>query len=314
MKFVAIGRGDILLATILRLQRENHDLIGVVTDEGAKESRNQIKDFAKIASLNKVPLIESSSNKNILKFLKEFDNLEIGISVNHRNIISSSVLDLFRHGVLNLHGGDLPRFKGNACQAWAIINGESRIGACVYRMEPDLLDTGKILSRRYLDLKVETKIQDCLSWLEFNGPDMFAESLKKLQSDPKFFIEDSGSVSIPSLRCHERRPEDGYIDWNKEPDEIVRLVNASGPPYFGAFSFLDGQLLKVLSAEVVDNTEQYLAIPGQIIQVQGDYVLLACGVGKSLRISEVDFGGGCVKASTILKSTRMRLGSKQHHT
>ena len=36
------------------------------------------------------------------------------------------VIDFFELGILNAHGGDLPRYRGNACQAWAIINGEER--------------------------------------------------------------------------------------------------------------------------------------------------------------------------------------------
>ncbi|GAB1465742.1 hypothetical protein MASR2M54_12420 [Aliarcobacter cryaerophilus] len=51
---------------------------------------------------------------------------EIAVSLNYSSIISQNVIDLFPLGVLNAHGGDLPRYRGNACQAWAIINGEEK--------------------------------------------------------------------------------------------------------------------------------------------------------------------------------------------
>ena len=42
----------------------------------------------------------------------------------HR-MFSQSTIDLFPLGIL-IHGGDLPKYRGNACQAWAIINGEEK--------------------------------------------------------------------------------------------------------------------------------------------------------------------------------------------
>ena len=38
----------------------------------------------------------------------------------------NKVISIFTLGILNAHGGDLPRYRGNACQAWAIINGEEK--------------------------------------------------------------------------------------------------------------------------------------------------------------------------------------------
>ena len=317
MNFVAIGRGEILYAATKLLTEQGHNLVSIVTDTAAPEYRISIQDFKELARVNSVPILVSSRREQITIFLQQFEEIDIGISVNHRNILSADVLQQFKLGVLNLHGGDLPRFKGNACQAWAIINGEERIGACVYRMEPNILDNGKIMSRRYLEINQNTKIQECLSWLETNGPDMFAESLNKLSINSNYFIEDTATSSVVNLRCHERRPEDGYIDWNLEPDEVIRLVNASGHPYFGAFSFLEGELVNILDVALVSIVEPYLAIPGQIVNVCDDYVLVACGeiskkglAQKSILISEIKFRGQIVKASTILRSTRMRLGSK----
>ena len=312
MKFVAIGRGDILFSSILKLQEIGHVLVGIVSGAGVAESRNQVMSYAELAVANKVPFVESNSNKVIASFLSVLGEFDIGISVNHKNILSADVLDQFTYGVLNLHGGDLPRFKGNACQAWAIIHGESQIAACVYRMEPSLLDTGKIISRRFLDLKEDSKIKDCLSWLETVGPDLFAESVKHLQTNSEFFVEDSSLSDVQGLRCHERRPEDGYIDWNRNAKEIVRLVNASSYPYFGAFSFLNGKLIKVLEAKLIDGIEPFLAIPGQVIQVGDGFAVVACG-DKCVLVSEIDYGEGQVKASTVLKSTKIDWARKTQY-
>ena len=59
----------------------------------------------------------------------------------------------------NAHGGDLPRYRGNACQAWAIINGENKIGLCIHKMIGGELDISDIIARDFLKIDLGTKLQ-----------------------------------------------------------------------------------------------------------------------------------------------------------
>ena len=77
-------------------------------------------DFEKGADFNS----SAPKIKNVYDDLKEYNNLDIGISYNYVDIINQDTIDLFKLGILNAHGGDLPRYRGNACQAWAILNKE----------------------------------------------------------------------------------------------------------------------------------------------------------------------------------------------
>ena len=72
--------------------------------------------------------------------------------------IPNKIINYFNYGILNAHGGDLPRYRGNACQAWAILNGENKIGLCIHKMVGGELDSGDIISRDYLDIGENTKI------------------------------------------------------------------------------------------------------------------------------------------------------------
>jgi UDP-4-amino-4-deoxy-L-arabinose formyltransferase/UDP-glucuronic acid dehydrogenase (UDP-4-keto-hexauronic acid decarboxylating) len=307
MNFVALGRGDILYSTVELLLDQGHQLVSIITSEGAPEYRKQISDFQELAAKLSAPILVSCSNSEISAFLSRFRALEIGVSVNHKTIVSEKVLGLFERGVLNLHGGDLPRYRGNACQAWAIINGETQVGACVHYMEPGEVDSGKIINRRYFALEESTKIRDCLDWLEDVGPTMFSASLESLEKRHDFYLEDSLASDRESLRCYERRPEDGLIDWSKSPREINRLVNASGDPYFGAFTYLEGEILKIHDCRVGALEGEILAIPGQVIRVEKDYVSIACE-GGILDVLKIEFKGIRSTPSSVLRSTRFRVG------
>ena len=74
------------------------------------------------------------------------------------------------------HGGDLPRYRGNACQAWAILNGEDRIGLCIHRMIGDELDSGDIIARDYFSIDQTTKVTKAWEWLHKKIPELFLEA------------------------------------------------------------------------------------------------------------------------------------------
>ena len=56
--------------------------------------------------------------------------------MNYINIINKKIISLFKHGILNSHPGDLPKYK-NACPNWAILNFE-KIGLTIHAMTEDL--------------------------------------------------------------------------------------------------------------------------------------------------------------------------------
>jgi UDP-4-amino-4-deoxy-L-arabinose formyltransferase/UDP-glucuronic acid dehydrogenase (UDP-4-keto-hexauronic acid decarboxylating) len=217
------------------------------------------------------------------------------------------VIDLFKFGVLNFHGGDLPRYRGNACQAWAILNGEKQIGACVHRMVPNELDTGAIISRDFLSIDDSTKIGDVYHWMSEIAPELFRSALDSLSKNPKYEHK-LQKQSVKPHRCHERRPEDSRIDWKLTASEIIRLINASGPPYLGAYCMFQERILRIFHAETIEMQEDFSAVPGQVIVIESNSVIVACGDNQAIRISKVSLDKGEISnASIFIKSTRRRL-------
>ena len=88
--------------------------------------------------------------------------------MNWLTMIAQSTLALFPWGVLNAHAGDLPRFRGNACPNWAILNGEPLVGLCIHEMIPEL-DAGPVLLRAHFPLSDDIYISDVIT-LSWNRP------------------------------------------------------------------------------------------------------------------------------------------------
>lgn len=127
MKTAIIGRTAILYDTALRLIQSGHEIACTLTAKEAPEYTRTAEDFRKFADRAKAPFEMDGRIAEFPDFLQRAE-ADIAVSMNYAGVVPQSIIDLFPLGVLNAHGGDLPRHRGNACQAWAILNGETKIG------------------------------------------------------------------------------------------------------------------------------------------------------------------------------------------
>lgn len=305
MKIAIIGRTEILYETMLRLREAGHAIVCVLTCKEAPEYTRTAADFQKLALEWKIPFAQGPNIGDHCEFLCAA-GADIAVSINYTGVIPQAVIDLFPLGILNAHGGDLPRYRGNACQAWAILNGEKRIGLCVHKMIGGELDSGDIVARDYLEIDHSTKVTSVWQWLKDCTPERMLEAVSNLGKDSNYVLERQSTDPRNALRCYPRRPEDGRIDWNKQSIEILRLINACNKPYAGAFCDFEGQKMIIWDAQLVDEYDNFCAIPGQVTKVSQGFIEIACSSGK-LRVIEVEYLGVKTSPDYWIKSVRKRL-------
>lgn len=305
MKIAIIGRSEILYETTLYLQKSGHEVVCILSEKEAPEYTKKAADFSRLAQEMDVPF---GQGVNILDYalLITESGADIGVSVNYPAIVPQSFLDLLPLGVLNVHGGDLPRYRGNACQAWAILNGEKRIGLCVHRMIGGELDNGDIVARSYLPIDDTTKIGTVWQWMISEAPTLVRQAVERLANNPEYVLERQSKDPTAALRCYPRRPEDGRIEWSSRAIDILRLINASNKPYAGAYCYMGTQKLTIWDAEIINDDEIFCAIPGQITTIGDSFVDVACSEGK-LRLRKVEVGGLHAPPNRCVTSTRQRL-------
>lgn len=309
MKIAIIGRSEFLYNTALAILRLGHTIPLVVTAKESPESKITSEHFKKLSTENDALFIYSSKINSIenLNLIKSLPKIDIAVSVNYSGIIEKEVIDLFRIGILNAHGGDLPKYRGNACQAWAIINGENQIGLCVHKMIPGELDSGNIISREYLPISLNTRIGEVYSWMEETIPLLMVEAISNLEKDPNYFLEEQSKNPKDILRTYPRIPEDGKITWTNSSNDILRLINASSEPFCGSFCFFEQNKLIIWRAEIENDNESYLSIPGQVAKINNDgSVVVTTGNGK-IKLIEVEMNNTRTSPFFFIKSSRTRL-------
>jgi methionyl-tRNA formyltransferase len=232
---------------------------------------------------------------------------EVAISVNWPHLLGKEIINALPLGIINAHAGDLPRYRGNACPNWAILNGEPYVGLCAHLMEPDALDSGPVIMREYLPLSDDSYIGDVYAWLDERVPAILQSAaeqrLRGTQATPQ--------LSDPelALRCYPRRPEDARIDWRAPAGAVHRLIRASSRPFSGAFGFMeDGRRVTIWRAAIYAHPEPFCAVPGHIMLRADSGVVVACGKG-CLRLDEVEVEGLSAEDSRLAlgRSLRARL-------
>jgi methionyl-tRNA formyltransferase len=310
MNIAIIGRTETLYHTAKLLMRQGHCVKLIVTAKEAPEYEKTAADFESLALEMgaKYLLTSNISTKKAIEEIELVQNLELGISMNYVNVISQEVVDLFPYGILNAHGGDLPRYRGNACQAWAILNGEDKIGLCIHKMVGGELDSGDIIAKDYYNLHLGVRIGDVQKWMGQRIPEIFAGAVRELEKNKDYILEKQSSDPARILRCYPRNPEDGEIDWSQSNENVLRLINASSEPYSGAFCQYKGERMIIWEAELYEDDENYCAVPGQVAAVdkQTGSVVVIAGKGK-IKINRIEYGNWRGIPGRVIKSIRGRL-------
>lgn len=305
LRIAIIGRTEILYNTTLALINSGHSITCLITSKEAPEYTKTAADFNDLSKKLKIPFIQGTSIDSHFQLLKK-SKADIAVSINYNGIIPQKIIELFPLGILNAHGGDLPRYRGNACQAWAIINGETKIGLCIHKMIGGELDSGDIIARDYLHINHNTKITKIWKWMTKTTPQLIINSIENLSENSQFIMEKQSTDVNKALRCYPRLPEDGKINWSLSALEILRLINATNRPYQGAFCDFEGNKLIIWDAELVEDEEKFCAIPGQVTKISNSFIEVACGTGK-IRLFNVQICYKTCSPNLLIKSIRVRL-------
>jgi methionyl-tRNA formyltransferase len=311
MRVAAIGRTHWLYDAIELLAARGHEIVLIGTAASEPEYRRHPDDFTALAARLGCPSFVHPSLRDPAIAARIVDaRAEVAISVNWPTLIGAETRALFPSGLLNAHAGALPRYRGNACPNWAILNGETQVGVTVHEMV-DTLDAGPILAQVLLPLSDTDYIGDVYARIDARIPLLFADVIDGL-AEGTLVARPQSTHPAEALRCHPRTPADGRIDWGQSARQVARLVHASAEPFAGAFTGHGTGVVVVWRAcETPDSTPR-LGIPGQITDIDRatGAVRVLCGDGV-LELQEVEVGAVRGQPSRFFTSTRDRFVSPE---
>ena len=104
------------------------------------------------------------------------------VSIRYRRILRDDAIAIPRHGILNLHSGILPDYRGVMATFWAMLNEEPEIGATLHRIVDSGVDTGPVIGVSRVKTQArESYLANVLS-LYIDGCTLLAGAIKALNS------------------------------------------------------------------------------------------------------------------------------------
>jgi methionyl-tRNA formyltransferase len=244
-RIVFMGSPDFALPVLRRLLESEHEVVAVYTQPARPAGRGRALQAppAKTLALGHGVPVFQPARVSAPDSAGELAGLapDLIVIAAYGQILKQPVLDIPRRGILNVHPSLLPLHRGAAPVAAAILAGDEESGVTIMRTEL-ALDAGPILAQRRVPISPHDTTGTLTERLAEEGADLLLEVLPawldgRLVPTPQ---DESKATYAPTLR-----KEDGRVDWGLPAEDIWRRVCAF-TPWPGAFTYLDGQPLRLL--------------------------------------------------------------------
>ncbi|MBM4087525.1 MAG: methionyl-tRNA formyltransferase [Planctomycetes bacterium] len=314
MKILFMGTAEFAVPSLEALTSAGHTLVAVVTQPDRPKGRSHelaMSAVKETALRHSLPVLqpEDVNDANSVEALAR-DPSDVAIVAAYGQKLSPQVLAIPRLGCLNVHASLLPKYRGAAPVAWAIINGEPETGVTVMRMAPRI-DAGAIVAQDRTAISVEETAGELEHRLAQMGARLLLGVLNELAKGPL--------PSIPQKRgeaTYARRllKEDGLINWNQSAQKVSSFIRGM-TPWPGAFAFLPirpgAPPLRILITKATTREQaQDAAQPGLVTAASGGTLAAQALDGQVVIVRLKPAGGREMTAAEFLRGHKLAPGSR----
>jgi len=282
LRIIFMGTPEFAVASLDALVKAGCNIVGVITapdkpaGRGMKMTESAVKKYAVENKLN-VLQPEKLKNENFLNELRLL-NADLQIVVAFR-MLPEMVWNMPPMGTVNLHGSLLPQYRGAAPINWAVINGEKETGVTTFKLKHEI-DTGDILLQESFPIGENETAGEVHDRMKEIGAQLLLKTIKGLAEET--IRETSQSHSLLTTRHSPLKhapkifTDTCKIDFTKTTAEVHNLIRGLSP-FPGAFTFLNGKMMKVYRSEKEINgtngRTETAAVAGQAVRpsMPGEY-------------------------------------------
>ncbi|QIJ74426.1 methionyl-tRNA formyltransferase [Methylobacterium sp. NI91] len=306
MRIVFMGTPDFAVPTLDRLHADGHTITAVYTRAPAKAGRGMALKPSPVharAEALGLPVLTPATLKSEAA-AEDFagHGADVAVVVAYGMLLPQRILDLPRHGCLNLHGSLLPRWRGAAPIQRAVMAGDAMSGVGVMRMEAGL-DTGPVAMEERIAITegmTAGELHDALMPL---GAGLMGRAIRALEREGLTFVPQAEEGVV---YAHKITNEEARIDWSRPATEAARHINGLSPfpgAYFEADLGKGPERVKVLRALPADGS----GAPGTLLDAA---CTVACGTG-AVRLIELRRAGkgGVASGEEFLRGARLAAGA-----
>jgi methionyl-tRNA formyltransferase len=271
--------------TLNRLLDAGYDVAAVVSHDSGSRSRKQRNlEIAEVAAEHNIPVLLPIRPAEIIDQLKGY-NAEIAILVAYGKIVPQSIIDVFPHGIINIHPSLLPLHRGPSPIESVILAGAPETGVSVMQLVAGM-DAGPVYGQTSIKLHgTESKQQLANTLLEAGG-ELIVRSLPSiLDGSLRPAAQNDDRATYDSLITK----TDGELDFQKPSQLLVREIRAylNWPKSRTTINGIE----VIITAATAEPVKLDTAIPGDIQVVLGAGSIFICTSNGSLSVKRLKPSG-----------------------
>ena len=304
MKVLFYGTPEFALPTLESLL-ECHTVVAAVTQPDKPAGRGRhlspppVKERALAAGL---PVLQPPRLRDPgwPERLRELD-ADVAVVVAFGQILPKAVLDVPSRGSINVHGSVLPRYRGAAPIAWAIIRGETEAGITTFQMDPGM-DTGDVLLTESTPIDPEETAGELSARMSVMGARVLIRTLDALDTLTAVPQDHARATLAPRLK-----KEDGWLRFGEPAASLVNRVRGTNPWPGAAVMTPAGRLL-IWRAMAVPHASG--AEPGTLVVSGPGALCVATGEGLLVPVQVQPENRKAMAWEDFLRGARLTAGAR----
>lgn len=300
MRIVFCGTPDSAVPSLRVLAAGGDEVVAVLTQpdrpagRGRRPAPSPVRRAAEELGL---PVLTPDKPKHVRAELEAMRPDVIAV-VAYGHIFRRWILELPPLGCVNVHFSLLPRHRGVAPVAWAILSGDRETGVATMRMDRGV-DTGPVYLTERTVIGDDDTTGTLTERLAEMGAPLLARTLAELAAGRLEAVPQDESRATYARRLEK---EDGRIDWTRPAVEIERRIRGLSP-WPGAFAGWRDGTLKVHRARVRPGE----AAPGAL-RIRDGRPEVGTGEGVLELVEVQPEGRGRMEGEAWLRGARPRDG------
>jgi len=238
-----------------------------------------------------IPVLQPASLK------KDPIDLEVDlfIVVAYGKIIPQTILDIPKHGTINVHPSLLPKYRGPSPMQAAIANQDSQTGVSIMLLDAEM-DHGPILAQELITLNGTETYPDLQATVHAVGCPLLVQTVKSYVAGN---LQPKEQSHEDATFCKLLSREDGKIDWQESAEQIDAKRRAY-TPWPGIWTQFDDRVLKIHQLTISDKRLQ----PGEYL-IEDNHLFFGTAT-TALEITEVQpEGKQRMSASDFLRGRKV---------
>lgn len=281
MKVVFLGTPDFGVPALTAIS-ERHQVIACVCQPDKAGARGKIEysPVKKFALSHNIPLFQFEKiSRDGVEILTDLAP-DIMVTAAYGQILSQQIIDIAKHGIINIHGSLLPKLRGAAPIQYAVLQGLQTTGITILNTVRKV-DAGDIILQKSLDVLPYETNGELFERMSNLGAEAVVEALDLIEKGTAVYTPQDEEEATFSAKI---TAEQEQIDWTMPAERIINLVRALNPSP-SAWTLRQGGRLKIHALRPCEQVYQGTA--GQVVDVSKKRLAVMCGDGKAVLVTEL---------------------------